>query len=73
MDFMHYTPRQVANNIIEASFRDGVFITPMKLQRILYLVCSDYAKRAEGTRLFCGAVANLGVWTCCTLTARHVV
>lgn len=52
MDFMHYTPRQVANNIIEASFRDEVFITPMKLQRILYLVCSDYAKRTEGTRLF---------------------
>jgi hypothetical protein len=52
MDFMHYTPRQVANNIIEASFQDKVFITPMKLQRILYLVCSDYAKRTEGTRLF---------------------
>ena len=49
---MHYTPRQVANNIIEASFSDGVFITPMKLQRILYLVFSEYTKLAEGTRLF---------------------
>lgn len=52
MDFMHYTPRQVANNIIEVSFSDEVFITPMKLQRILYLVFSEYAKLAEGTRLF---------------------
>ena len=36
----------VSNNILSRAFRDGVEVTPMKLQRLLYFTASDYAKRA---------------------------
>lgn len=34
----------VANNILSRSFGDEIFISPMKLQKILYFVASEYAK-----------------------------
>lgn len=41
---MAYSPTMVANNILERSFRDGTYMTPMKLQKILYFVASEYQK-----------------------------
>lgn len=41
---MAYSPTMVANNILERSFRDGAYISPMKLQKILYFVASEYQK-----------------------------
>lgn len=35
----------LANNVLSRSFRDKVPITSMKLQRILYIVSSEYYKK----------------------------
>lgn len=45
---MAYSPRVVANNILARSFEENRLITPMKLQKILYFVTSQYAKKTEG-------------------------
>lgn len=42
---MAYSPTMVANNILERSFRDSAYISPMKLQKILYFVASEYQKQ----------------------------
>ncbi|WP_125898919.1 Panacea domain-containing protein [Actinomyces gaoshouyii] len=42
---MGYSPTVVANNVLMRSFRERRYITPMKLQKILYFVASEYAKR----------------------------
>lgn len=41
---MAYSPTMVANNILARSFEDRRLITPMKLQKILYFVASEYQK-----------------------------
>lgn len=41
---MPYAPTIIANNILQRSFRDGVPVSPMKLQRILWFTAAEYAK-----------------------------
>lgn len=41
---MPYAPANVVNNILQRAFRDGVPVTPMKLQRILWFAAAEYAK-----------------------------
>lgn len=48
----------IANNVLSRSFRDGVKISPMRLQRILYIVSSEYAKKT-GETLF---TENFSTW-----------
>ena len=48
----------IANNVLSRSFRDKVPITYMKLQRILYIVASEYYKKT-GEELF---VENFSTW-----------
>lgn len=38
------TPLIISNNILELAFKDNIKITPMKLQRLIYLVYKDYLK-----------------------------
>lgn len=47
---MPYPATMIANNVLERSFRDGVYVTPMALQKILYFAASEYEKRT-GNRL----------------------
>ncbi|WP_218957621.1 Panacea domain-containing protein [Actinomyces faecalis] len=42
---MAYSPTMVANNALMRAFQERQYITPMKLQKILYFVASEYAKR----------------------------
>jgi uncharacterized phage-associated protein len=44
---LNLNPIFVANNILNRSFRDNDFITPMKLQKILYFLYRDYLKEAK--------------------------
>jgi Uncharacterized phage-associated protein len=37
-------PTILSNNILQRGFNEGVEITPMKLQKLLYFIASDYAK-----------------------------
>ncbi|MEH0147425.1 type II toxin-antitoxin system antitoxin SocA domain-containing protein [Corynebacterium sp. Q4381] len=48
---MAYSPRVVANNILARAFEEKRLITPMKLQKILYFVTSQYSKKTEGDYL----------------------
>lgn len=48
---MSYGTVEVSNNILRRAFEETVEVTPMKLQRLLYVVASEYAKRT-GERLF---------------------
>ncbi|WP_268905973.1 hypothetical protein [Corynebacterium diphtheriae] len=41
---MAYSPTMIANNILSRAFADKAYITPMKLQKILYFVASEYQK-----------------------------
>lgn len=41
---MAYSPTIIANNILSRSFDEKKYITPMKLQKILYFVASEYQK-----------------------------
>lgn len=41
---MAYSPTMVANNILARSFEERLLISPMKLQKILYFVASEYQK-----------------------------
>lgn len=41
-----FDPALVSNNILQRAFADGVGISPMKLQKILYFAASEYAKSA---------------------------
>ncbi|OZG51734.1 hypothetical protein PSRA_0814 [Pseudoscardovia radai] len=43
-------PSYIANAILARSFRDGVPVTPMKLQKLLFFVCCMY-QRNTGRRL----------------------
>ena len=46
---MPYATQLVVNNILERSFRDECFITPSRLQRIMYIAASEYHKASEGS------------------------
>lgn len=48
---MGYAANMIANNILMRSFRDKHYISPMKLQKMLYFAVSEYAKRTGGGRL----------------------
>lgn len=41
---MAYSSTNIANNILSRSFADKKYISPMKLQKILYFVASEYQK-----------------------------
>jgi uncharacterized phage-associated protein len=41
---MAFDTAQVCNNILTRAFRDDVPVSPMKLQKVLYFVASEYAK-----------------------------
>lgn len=48
---MSYSPSKVANNILNRAFAEKIYINPMKLQRILYFVASEYQKATKRTLL----------------------
>lgn len=48
---MTYSPVALANNVLARSFSEKLLITPMKLQKILYITASQYAKKAGGESL----------------------
>lgn len=41
---MTFSPVNVSNNILKRAFDDEVNVSPMKLQKLLYFIASDYAK-----------------------------
>lgn len=41
---MAYSPTLIANNVLARAFAERRYITPMKLQKILYFVASEYQK-----------------------------
>lgn len=41
---MSFSPTVVSNNILKRAFNDDVNVSPMKLQKLLYFVASEYAK-----------------------------
>ena len=41
-----YSAVNVSNNILKRAFDEDISVSPMKLQKILYFVASEYAKRA---------------------------
>lgn len=43
---MTFSPVNISNNILKRAFDDDVSVSPMKLQKLLYFVASDYAKLA---------------------------
>lgn len=45
---MSFDPSMISNNILRRAFDEGVPVTPMKLQKILYFAASQYAKRSGG-------------------------
>lgn len=45
---MSFDPSMISNNILKRAFDEGVPISPMKLQKILYFAASEYAKRTRG-------------------------
>ena len=47
---MPMTPTIVCNNILKRAFEDGISVSPMKLQKLMYFVSCEYAK-ATGTNL----------------------
>ncbi|MBA8815638.1 putative phage-associated protein [Microbacterium halimionae] len=42
---MPYSPINVSNNILKRAFQEKVDVSPMKLQKLLFFVASEYAKR----------------------------
>lgn len=41
---MSYPPKLVANTVLKRAFRDGVPVSAMKLQKILYFLAAEYGK-----------------------------
>lgn len=46
-----FDPSIVSNNVLERAFDEGVQVSPMKLQKILYFAASEYAKQTQGKQL----------------------
>ena len=44
---MAYSPTMIANNILSRAFAEKAYISPMKLQKILYFVASEYQKATK--------------------------
>lgn len=44
---MAYSPTMIANNILSRSFAEKAYMSPMKLQKILYFVASEYQKATK--------------------------
>ncbi|MFW9095190.1 Panacea domain-containing protein [Corynebacterium striatum] len=44
---MAYSPTMIANNILSRAFADKAYMSPMKLQKILYFVASEYQKATK--------------------------
>lgn len=44
---MAYSPTMVANNILSRAFSEKAYMSPMKLQKILYFVASEYQKATK--------------------------
>ncbi|QQR04943.1 hypothetical protein [Flavonifractor phage Chenonceau] len=55
---MPMSPTVVCNNILKRAFTEGISVTPMKLQKLLYFVSCEYAKQAR-KELFS---ESFGVW-----------
>lgn len=53
-----YHSTAIANNILSRSFKEKNYISPMKLQKILYFVASEYQK-ATGKPLL---IENFSTW-----------
>lgn len=49
---MTFSAAHVSNSILKRAFRDGVPVTPMKLQRILFFAAAEYSKATSGEALF---------------------
>lgn len=41
---MAYSPTMIANNVLSRAFAERISVSPMKLQKILYFVASEYQK-----------------------------
>jgi uncharacterized phage-associated protein len=48
---MTFSPVNVSNNILRRAFDESVSVSPMKLQKLLYFVASEYGKRADAPLL----------------------
>lgn len=44
---MAYSPTMIANNILSRAFAEKTYMSPMKLQKILYFVASEYQKATK--------------------------
>lgn len=44
---MTFSPVNVSNNILKRAFTDEVSVSPMKLQKLLYFIASDYSKKTQ--------------------------
>ena len=55
---MTFSTIHVSNSILKRSFENDVYISPMKLQRILYFVANEYVKQT-GKNLF---DESFGAW-----------
>ena len=56
---MPYPAVAVANTLIERSKMTGVPLTPLKLQKVMYFLTSEYAKEAGGDNLM---LDNFQAW-----------
>lgn len=45
---MSFDPSTICNNVLKRAFDEGVPVSPMKLQKILYFAASEYSKRTGG-------------------------
>ncbi|MCK7675910.1 Panacea domain-containing protein [Corynebacterium pygosceleis] len=48
---MVYNPTVLANNVLNRAFAEGLHISPMKLQKILFFIACEYRKKT-GENLF---------------------
>lgn len=44
---MAYSPTMIANNILSRAFAEKAYMSPMKLQKVLYFVASEYQKATK--------------------------
>lgn len=44
---MTYSPIMIANNILSRAFAEKSYMSPMKLQKILYFVAAEYQKETQ--------------------------
>lgn len=44
---MSYAPTLVANNVLNRAFAEKCAVSPMKLQKILYFIASEYQKESK--------------------------